>query len=1273
VRWILIACLACSLAAQTNPILRATGFTGTVEFRSNVQNTGTTRLPPAGEVVETWRQRTSAKFNVQLSKDATFPRSWRGRVTGPVLVDNENIVLFVTSQGACTSNWVWSANQPLFSAQMTLDVDSAGQIFTFYVTPNKVRTQFTGSFGCPGMTGFPPLPAEDDESPFAPDLQRAGFRAPVPPSGTPLSSQTIVAGEGGVGGLAAALDVFQYDVIWNLTATIPPEEPEAREEETEDECRQAGSSIGCFTQSLGEAIALTGVDFRLHYQSNRVRGYRGAAIDATAVGLGGWMPGNLHVWEPALKTLLLGDGESRGSTSVGDAKAVDGNLLVASAEGREIYVFSASGRHLRTQDALTGAALRSFEYDSAGRLMSVTDEAGNRTALERDAAGRPVAVVSPYGHRNVLQLDSNGYLASVSNPNGETYRMTYAAGGLLATFTDPRGNAARMTYDANGRLLQDQNALSKSQTLVRSGSEVSHTSAGGLLTRYIQEAAGNTRRRIVVAPTGLRSEFTAAGSDQTLVLPDAVQRTAKTAADPRWGLSAAYYAQETQRTPGGLAREIRRTREATLADSRNPFSLARLAESETQNEAQALRAYAASGRLLTETSASGVMSVTRLDERGRPVEERTGRLAPVRISYDSRGRVAALSQGADPRTTGFEYNSGGWLARETDAIGRITQYEYDRAGRTIAAALPGNRTLRAGYDAAGSLTTLTTPSGARHEFSYTPLNQLAAHTLPGGAVLRYVYDGDRRLTRLIRAAAGLAPRARQSRPAEEVIELRRDRAGRVEQITAGRTSARYEYDAKTGLLAAIRSANGVALSLSYDGHLPVKAAWSGPYSGSVEYAYNSDFRVRQITVNGGAPVDYVYDRGGLLVQAGDLRLVRSPETGQILSTEAGRVKTVTTYNEFGEVSSWRAEAGSELLRFEYERDRLGRIVALTEALEGRVVRYQYRYDEAARLSSVERDGAIWESYAWDANGNRLSIATPGGALEASYDEQDRIRNFGGSQYSFTASGRLVQVLRGGGRLRLDSDPLENLLAADLPDGVKIEYLADGRNRRVARKAADGSWSFYLYQDDLRVAAETDRSGAVRKRFVHAEWDNTASLLIRDGAVYRILTDHLGSPRLVVSIETGNVAQRLAYSPFGKVLEDSNPGFQPFGFAGGLWDADTGLVRMGAREYDAETGRWTARDPIGFRGGDVNLYSYAGADPVNRRDSDGLQVRRRRGQSSRSSSRNYRSRVCLTIIPEGITTVEESQGVSLTLIPEGITTVEEPAVTGRVQRRLESPW
>lgn len=56
--------------------------------------------------------------------------------------------------------------------------------------------------------------------------------------------------------------------------------------------------------------------------------------------------------------------------------------------------------------------------------------------------------------------------------------------------------------------------------------------------------------------------------------------------------------------------------------------------------------------------------------------------------------------------------------------------------------------------------------------------------------------------------------------------------------------------------------------------------------------------------------------------------------------------------------------------------------------------------------------------------------------------------------------------------------------------------------------------------------------------------------------------------------------------------------------GGLFDADTKLIRFGARDYDPTVGRWTTKDPIGFNGGDTNLYAYVGGDPMSYVDPSG---------------------------------------------------------------------
>lgn len=89
----------------------------------------------------------------------------------------------------------------------------------------------------------------------------------------------------------------------------------------------------------------------------------------------------------------------------------------------------------------------------------------------------------------------------------------------------------------------------------------------------------------------------------------------------------------------------------------------------------------------------------------------------------------------------------------------------------------------------------------------------------------------------------------------------------------------------------------------------------------------------------------------------------------------------------------------------------------------------------------------------------------------------------------------------------------------------------------------------------------------------------------------------------MNASTGEVAQRLDYDAWGNVTNDTDLGFQPFGCAGGIYDRDTGLIRLGARDYDPYIARWTTKDPTGFGGG-LNHYGYVNNNPVNYSDPTG---------------------------------------------------------------------
>ncbi|MGH3369649.1 MAG: hypothetical protein ACRDPR_06585, partial [Nocardioidaceae bacterium] len=223
----------------------------------------------------------------------------------------------------------------------------------------------------------------------------------------------------------------------------------------------------------------------------------------------------------------------------------DVELTLPSSNGRELYLFTAEGRHLRTIDSLTGAVVYRFEYDGAGRLTKVVDGDGETTEIVRDPAGVPTKVVASGGQETVLTLDGNGYLKTVANPlSGEIVQLETLPSGLLSSYTDPAGGVARFFYDSRGRLIRDENAGDGFTTLARTEAGgmtiVTATSAVGRTTQYVtQRLSDGSTRRDTIDPAGVRTETVSRPDGTTVaVAPDGTQVTYATGPDPRWGMLA---------------------------------------------------------------------------------------------------------------------------------------------------------------------------------------------------------------------------------------------------------------------------------------------------------------------------------------------------------------------------------------------------------------------------------------------------------------------------------------------------------------------------------------------------------------------------------------------------------------------------------------------------------------------------------------------------------------------------------------------------------------
>ncbi|WP_411748432.1 RHS repeat domain-containing protein [Reinekea sp.] len=430
--------------------------------------------------------------------------------------------------------------------------------------------------------------------------------------------------------------------------------------------------------------------------------------------------------------------------------------------------------------------------------------------------------------------------------------------------------------------------------------------------------------------------------------------------------------------------------------------------------------------------------------------------------------------------------------------------------------------------------------------------------------------------------------------------------GKLNQVTTPEGIQTFSYLCNEKLATVTEGTE--SLTYGYDGDLLTSLTYNGVLDTTINYRHNNKFQVDQVTYAGQTNA-ISYDDDGLATQIGQFTITNHAEHGLPTKVEDTALSQTLAYNGYGERTTSQTQFGSAAL-FDYSLtyDISGTITGKTESLpDGSTQTFVYGYDSRKRLTSVTKNGTVVEQYSYDANGNRsLYSSTERGLsnIASTYNIGDQLSSRGNTQYAYDANGRLSKKTEGTDVTHYQYSSTGRLLAVELPNGDTITYQHNALGNRVVKLVNDVVEEKYLWQNKTTLLATYDANDNLLQRYEYS-LGQTPTAFTQGTNRFYIITDQIGTPR-VITDATGTVVKQIEYDAYGNVINDTNPAMDiPFGFAGGLKDNHTGLIRFGYRDFDPEIGRWTARDPIGFAGGDTNLYGYVGGSPIQFVDSTGM--------------------------------------------------------------------
>jgi RHS repeat-associated protein len=802
-----------------------------------------------------------------------------------------------------------------------------------------------------------------------------------------------------------------------------------------------------------------------------------------------------------------------------------------------------------------------YSYDFAGSMASLTApvvpaDGVNKRPLTSIVSWQVAQLVNP-GSGNSLNtpappLRADTLRAKITEPLGSVTRVALDIWGSAIRIEGPYGLVSTKTCDNRGRPTRTTNAQGQYTTYIWNPTlpfllDSTYASATRIGTAYAYDA--NNYYSVKQVRVG--------GNEQQYIWGHGGRTDSVRAGGPGNSATVYSYASPTDRRP------------STVRDPRGHTTTF---------------AYATGGlrNLLSVSNPGG--SQSRIDDyygRDSVVVDKTGNRTTY--IYDIFNRVVRATDPLSHTTTtnfdalfplgivdakGQSYSDSvtalGQVSRSTNPAGQVTMVGYDAGGRTRQSTNRRSQTITFTYDSVGRMLSRTTPDGANATYYMEPTGRyrvaqtsesvdtawsdvagrdtLVVHRIPGLPALRQL---------TVSGYDSLGRRLFVQITGGQSQTFGWDQAGRL----SGMGNASFYYNNESSL-DSLRLANGVVIRDGSDGghSVTVRHFSTTTTDQNFGHAYAHD-AVGRVTARYSADrtnrISYAYDSAGRLVsqqdQIGSSQYCRPELTSWGVAEDSTGFLTCPPYTSFnGWTYSWD-EVGNPT----------GGATVSTPNQLTQFADQTLAYDNDGNLLTRRRNGTVVQQLTWNSIGQLTAVQT--------------------------------------------NDPTKGINAS-------VTYGYDGLGRRVRKTSSTGGTTYFVW-DGQDLLGELDSVGTLVTQYQYypGATDSPYAVIFRGGTTYFYAAEPQGNVTGLMD-SNGAVVATYNYYPFGETRSKTenlvSGATNRLQFAGREYDSETGLYYNRARYYDPSLGRFISEDPIGLNG-DVNLYAYAGNDPVNHNDPTGL--------------------------------------------------------------------